>query len=81
VGYYWWDEQELPAVEEGGPQYSYLMIKFTSACSRSELIQRVVRLSFPTYDSEIAALANADPDHAACRLAAKEIADEIIASY
>ena len=81
VGYFWWDEQESPATEDDAVNYSYLMVKFTTACSRSDLVERVVRLKYPTYDSEIAALANADPAHSAWRTLAKEIADEIIASY
>lgn len=81
VGYYCWDEQVLPIGEDSEEGYSYLMIKFTTACSRSDLVERVVRLKYPSYDSEIAALANADPAHAAWRTLAKEIADEIIGSY
>lgn len=80
VGYYCWDEQVSPATQDSDLSYSYLMIKFTASCSRSELIERVVRIKYPTYDSEIAALANADQAHTAWRTLAKEIADEIIDS-
>lgn len=81
IGYYWWDEQEAPATEDDDVSYSYMMIKFTTACSRSDLVERIIRLEYPTYDSEIAALANGDPAHSVWRALAKEIADEIIVSY
>lgn len=69
-------------VEQGeeGTSYSYWMIKFSVSCTRQDLIERIVKLKYPTYDTEIAALANSDPEHTAWRAEAKTLADEILCS-
>lgn len=77
VGYIWWDEVVLTDYED--TQYSYYMVKFKKNCTRAELIQAVVRLRYPDYDAEIAALANGDPEHQQWRQLAKELADEVLA--
>lgn len=82
VGYLWFDEEVVPAregEEVSGDIYKYRMLKFKTDSSRGELVQGVIKLKYPSYDMEIAALSNQDAEHSEWREKAKRLADEVIA--
>ena len=37
IGYYWWNEQEIPATEDDAVSYSYLMVKIGRASCRERV--------------------------------------------
>lgn len=79
VIYLWWDEQVLPSQPDHDELgYSYFMIKVLPVDDRGSIVEKIVKLKYPTYDKEIAALANQDSEHASWRQEAKILADEAL---
>lgn len=76
------NEQEIKATDETEKQYQYDFAKVPLCSSRDEVINALVKIKYPTFDKEIAAMANGGEDgqgHSDWRVKAKLIADEFVA--
>lgn len=77
VIYLWLDFKEETNTE-GDNQYSYHMIKIVRDDNRNKIIEKIVKTKYPSYDTEIAALSNNDPEHSSWRQFSKNKADEVL---
>lgn len=76
----YFDEEVIPATEDAEQSYSYCYCKVPAMISRNELIDAIVKIKYPTFDAEIAAIANGGVDseeHQDWRNNAKLVASEI----
>ena len=75
----YFDEETVPATEDAEQSYRYCYCKVPMMVSRSELIDSIVKIKYPTFDAEIAAMANGGVDleeHQVWRTKAKTLATE-----
>lgn len=76
------NEQEVVATDETERQYQYDFAKVPLCSGRDEVVNALVKIKYPTFDKEIAAIVNggsAAQTHSEWRVTAKVIADEFIA--
>lgn len=75
------NEQEIEETDETEKQYQYDFAKVPLCSSRGEVINALVKIKYPTFDKEIAAIQNGGEDaqeHNKWRAIAKLIADEFV---
>lgn len=75
------EEPLLPTVEGSELQYRYDTAKLPLGCARDVVIDTIVKIKYPTFDKEIAAILNGGIDsqeHSEWRVVAKLIADEFV---
>jgi hypothetical protein len=73
-----WDYQEVPATEDMPASWSCEEAVVFVKASRSEIIEAIIAVSYPTPGSELAAIINGGEDaasHEASRVQAKALAD------
>lgn len=73
------NERELQIEDE--THYQYDSAKVPLCSSRDEVISALVKIKYPTFDKEIAAIQNGGEDvqaHSDCRVTAKLIANEFV---
>ena len=75
---YWGEEKHDPEENETEDYWTYFCCRAFASDSRSTLIEKIIATKYPTYGSEIAALANGGDsadEHQAFRAQAKSLAD------
>jgi hypothetical protein len=78
-----WDYKEVPATEEAPAGWSCKEAVVQVTAARSEIIEAIIAVSYPTFGSEFAAIINGGDDaaaHEAVRQQAKDLADGWLAT-
>jgi hypothetical protein len=78
LGIYWNEEAHEPKENETEPYWTYDHCSAFATDSRSVLIEKIIATKYPTYGSEVAALANGGEsaaEHETMRATAKTLAD------
>lgn len=80
---YWGEEAFPPKEDETEPYWTYEFCRASIHDSRDVLIEKIIATRYPTYGSEVAAIANGGADseeHQAFRQLAKQLANNFINS-